>query len=119
MEQFWSWHGNLLGVACAGINPAGREPLLSYQFLCCCETAQKSPLGLKAMLMSLLWLFYVTTERALAFFFFFGFLNGREEEEKEEEKKVFTLLQEGSPTNVNGVKQMLFGSPATRESLSS
>lgn len=68
------------------------------------------------MLMPLLWLFYVTTEHALAFFFF---LNGREEEEKEEKKKVFTLLQEGSPTNLNGVKQMLFGSPATRESLSS
>lgn len=63
--------------------------------------------------MSLLWFLHVTAEHALNFYFFFKEGGG------EEEKKVFSLLQEGSPTKLNGVKYMVFGSPATRESLSS
>lgn len=55
------------GCACAGINPAGCEPLLPYQFLCCSEMSQNSPLDPEAMLLSLFWLSHVTVEHALAF----------------------------------------------------
>lgn len=64
--------------------------------------------------MSLLWFLHVTAEHALNFLFFFF-----KERGEEEEKKVFSLLQEGSPTKLNGVKYMVFGFLATRESLSS